>query len=163
MLVVAFALLVLASGVGFWRVVARNQFAARYLQEATLDEGLRLESNQLSPEKWAVVEPLQTLQSVVRAEIGALRVGRRSALAASMVVNTEVAHWLAHQAKAKLAAEDAQILEALAQQIRALWQEGHWGCSGSLDKATLLEALDAMERSLVTAGSQVAAGHSPYR
>lgn len=163
MLVAAFALLVVASGVGLWRAVARNQSAMRYLQSAEVEDTKVLSKAELGPEKWAVVGPIQTLLLVVRAEIGALRFGNSTALAASMTVNTEIAHWLAQRERVSVAAFDADVLDALAREIRSLWEEGRWGSGGSLDAPALLSRLQLLERSLRNAASQVAAGHSPYR
>lgn len=163
MLVAGFALLILASAVGFWRAVARNQKVVRYLQEPGETADQALSPAQLGPEKWAVVAPIRTLELVVRGEMGALNVGNSNALAASTVVNTEIARWLADREHLQASVEEAEILDALSLQIQALWEQGRWGISGSLDKATLLVRLEALERSLKNAASQVAAGHSPYR
>lgn len=162
-LVAGFALLVVASGLGLWRVVARNQSAMRYLQEPALEDDERLGLSQLGPEKWAIVAPIRTLQLVVRGEIGALRFGSSSALDASIVVNAEISHWLAHQERPGTNGEDVMILDALSEQIRALWEQGQWGCSGSLSTTHLLDRLGALEHFLMNAASQVAAGRSPYR
>lgn len=162
-LVAAFALLVLASGVGLWRVVARNQSAMRYLQDPGQGEGESLGRAQLGPEKWAVVAPIRTLELVVRGEIGALNFGNTTALAASTLVNAEVAHWLAQRDRTSVESQDREILDALALRIQSLWDQGRWGCADALDGRVLLDRLEALERSLTNAASQVTAGHSPYR
>lgn len=162
-LVAGFALLVVVSGVGLWRAVARNQSAARYLQETSLEEGESWTKAQMSPEKWALVGPMQNLRLILRSEIDALSFGNNTVLQACMNVNTEVSGWLALCDQAQLAGPDAKVVDAVQLQIRSVWQEGSWGSQGALQATRLLEQLRLIERSLLHAASQVAAGQSPYR